>query len=312
MIDKLEFLIALSRERHFGRAAEACGVAQPTLSAGLKQLEDTLGVLLVERGSRFRDLTPDGELVLGFARRIVAETRGMREELLASKRGLQGHLRIGVIPTALPLVHGLTIPYHTRHQGVHFSVHSMTSAEILGALGNLELDAGITYLDNEPLGRVSAVPLYRERYRFVTAARGAYAARDNVTWAEIADLPICLLTSDMQNRRIIEGTLRQKGANPKPILESNSMIVLVSHIRSVGWSSILPEALARDIGNDPDFQALPIVEPDLSHAIGLVVAQREPATPMVAALVMEARRAAPALQAGLSATARAAQGAPTS
>ncbi len=58
MIDKLEFFIALAREQHFGKAAEACGVTQPTLSAGLKQLEDTLGVMLVLRGARFQGLTP--------------------------------------------------------------------------------------------------------------------------------------------------------------------------------------------------------------------------------------------------------------
>ena len=74
MIDKLEFLIVLARERHFGRAAEACGVTQPTLSASLKQLEEQLGVVLVQRGSRFQGLTPEGQRVLEWARRIVGDT----------------------------------------------------------------------------------------------------------------------------------------------------------------------------------------------------------------------------------------------
>ena len=78
MIDKLEFLLALAREKHFGRAAEACGVTQPTLSAGVKQLEEQLGVLLVNRGSRFQGFTPEGERVLEWARRIVGDTRAMR------------------------------------------------------------------------------------------------------------------------------------------------------------------------------------------------------------------------------------------
>ena len=73
MIDKLDFLLSLARERHFGRAAEGCGVTQPTLSAGIKQLEETLGVLLVNRGSRFQSFTPEGERVLDWARRIVGE-----------------------------------------------------------------------------------------------------------------------------------------------------------------------------------------------------------------------------------------------
>ena len=90
MIDKLEFIIALARERHFGRAAEACGVSQPTLSAGIKQLEEILGVLLVQRGSRFQGFTPEGERVLDWARRIVGDTRAMHQEIDALKRGLAG------------------------------------------------------------------------------------------------------------------------------------------------------------------------------------------------------------------------------
>ncbi|TIV96582.1 MAG: LysR family transcriptional regulator, partial [Mesorhizobium sp.] len=78
MIDKLEFFLALAKEEHFGRAAEVCGVTQPTLSAGIKQLEEQLGVMLVLRGSRFQGLTPEGRQVLGWARRIVGDTRTMR------------------------------------------------------------------------------------------------------------------------------------------------------------------------------------------------------------------------------------------
>ena len=78
MIDKLEYLLALARERNFGRAAETCGVTQPTFSAGIKQLEDTLGVMLVQRTSRFLGFTAEGERVLDWARTIVADTRAMR------------------------------------------------------------------------------------------------------------------------------------------------------------------------------------------------------------------------------------------
>ncbi|MDY6859946.1 MAG: LysR family transcriptional regulator, partial [Pseudomonadota bacterium] len=73
MIDKLEMFIALARNRHFGRAAEECGVTQPTLSAAIKQLEEQLGVMLVWRGSRYRGLTPEGARVLEWARQIVGD-----------------------------------------------------------------------------------------------------------------------------------------------------------------------------------------------------------------------------------------------
>ena len=108
MIDKLEMFIALAREAHFGKAAEAVGVTQPTLSAGIKQLEDQLGVMLVWRGSRFRGLTPEGQRTLDWARRIVADSRALRDEMRVAREGLSGNLSIAVIPTALTLVADLT------------------------------------------------------------------------------------------------------------------------------------------------------------------------------------------------------------
>ena len=94
MIDKLEFILALAREKHFGRAAEACGVTQPTLSAGVKQLEEQMGVLLVNRGSRFQGFTPEGQRILEWARRIVGDSRTMRDEMNSLKHGLSGRLRL--------------------------------------------------------------------------------------------------------------------------------------------------------------------------------------------------------------------------
>ena len=160
MIDKLEFLLALAREQHFGRAAEACGVSQPTLSAGIKQLEEQLGVLLVQRGSRFRAFTPEGERTLDWARRIVGDSRALKSEIDALRHGLSGHLKIAAIPTTLAMVAEITTPYRERHPNVRFTILSRTSAEVLTLLENLEVDAGVTYLDNEPLGRVTAVPFY--------------------------------------------------------------------------------------------------------------------------------------------------------
>src|ERR1044071_9188575 len=204
MLDKLEYLLALSNEQHFGRAAEECGVTQPTLSAGIKQLEETLGVMLVQRGSRFQGLTPEGARVLEWARRIVGDARTMREEMRAARHGLAGHIRIAAVPTALAMTPRLTTPFRAKHPGVTFSVLSRTSIEVLSLLGNFDVDAGITYLDNEPLGRVTSVPLYDERYQLITAMGNPYSDRDKVTWAEVSRLPLCLLTPDMQNRRIID------------------------------------------------------------------------------------------------------------
>jgi DNA-binding transcriptional LysR family regulator len=199
-------------------------------------------------------------------------------------------LRIAAIPTALAMVAELTTPYRSRHPDVRFTVFSMTSIQILTALENLEIDAGVTYLDNEPLGRVNTVPLYRERYCLLTSSHAALGNRDSVTWAEVARVPLCLLTPDMQNRRIIESLLRAAGGEPRPMLESNSMIVLFAHVRTGQWASVMPEKLADALGLTETIRAIPIVEPAAVHTIGLVVPQREPMTPLNAALVAEAKR----------------------
>ena len=290
MIDKLEFLIALAREKNFGKAAEQCGVTQPTFSAGIKQLEDTLGVLLVQRTSRFLGFTAEGERVLDWARTIVSDTRAMREEVRTLRQGLSGHLKIAAIPTALAMVSALTTPYRAKHPKVKFTVLSRTSSDVLSMLENLEVDAGLTYIDNEPLGRMRAVPLYLEQYRLLTSADSPLGDRDRVTWAEVGRIPLCLLTPDMQNRRIIDSLLHAAGERPEPTLESNSMIVLFSHVRTGRWASVMPEKLADTLGLTERLRAIPIVEPEAVHQIGLVVPPREPMTPLVSALVAEAVR----------------------
>jgi DNA-binding transcriptional LysR family regulator len=289
MIDKLEMFIALANERHFGRAAEACRVTQPTLSSAIRQLEDQLGVQLVFRGSRFQGLTPEGAQVLDWARRMVGDMRTLKAEMRAVRSGLSGTLRLGVIPTALPMVADLTTPFLERHPNVRVSILSRTSGEILAQIESLELDAGITYLDNEPLGRVAQVPLYAEFYRFLCAPGTPLAVRERVSWAEVAGQPLCLLTSDMQNRRIVNQHLAEAGAAVVPQVESNSTIALIAHVQTGKWASVVPTKLA-GLLLAGGLLAVPIVEPEAEHLVGLVTARRDPLTPMLAALLAEATR----------------------
>jgi DNA-binding transcriptional LysR family regulator len=99
----------------------------------------------------------------------------------------------------------------------------------------------------------------------------------------------------MQNRRIIDGLLRSAGREPSPTLESNSMIVLFAHVRTGKWASIMPAKLAETLGLTDNVRSIPIEEPATTHAVGLVVPYREPMTPLIAALVMEARELASTL-----------------
>jgi DNA-binding transcriptional LysR family regulator len=96
----------------------------------------------------------------------------------------------------------------------------------------------------------------------------------------------------MQNRRIIDSLLRSAGVEPSPTLESNSMIVLFAHVRTGQWASIMPAKLAETLGLTDSVRAIPIIDPAVAHAVGLVVPAREPTTPLITALVTEARQLA--------------------
>ncbi|SON54497.1 Morphology and auto-aggregation control protein [Hartmannibacter diazotrophicus] len=289
MLDKLALLLALARERHFGRAAESAGVTQPTLSSAVKSLEEQFGVLLVERGSRFQGFTPEGERILVWARRLVSDARTMREEVQALKKGLFGHIRLAAVPTALPFLQELVNPIATRHEAVRLTILSMTADHILKSIDNLEIDAGVSYLEESVLARFSGVPLYEERYCLLVAPGSDLADQSSVSWRQAATIPLCLLTPDMQHRRIVERHLREAGANIAPRLESNSLIVLHTHVRTGNWATIMPARFAETVDQPGLLKAIPIVEPTVSHTIGLVTTQREPLPPLVAQLVSEAK-----------------------
>jgi len=294
MLGKLEYLLALAREKNFGRAAESCGVTQPSFSAGIRALEEAMGMPLVNRSSRFQGFTPEGEAMLDWARRITGDVYAMRDDITRLKRGLSGTLRIAAVPTALAMTAELTTPYRAQHPNVRFQVLSCASSDVLERLHNLEIDAGITYLDNEPIGKARIVPLYEERYRLLTSPDAPLGDRDSVTWAEVARIPLCLLTPDMQNRRIIDRLLRNAlpgGSAPEPpTLESNSIVVLVSHVQTGSWACVMPERLADIFGLSARLRAIPINSPEEVHRVGLVVADRDPLSPLTEALVYHATK----------------------
>ena len=185
VLRQLEYLVALARERHFGRAAEACHVSQPTLSAAIRLLEEDLGAPIVERGHRFVGLTPQGRLAVEHAHRILAEAENLRRGLEEIDKGLSGRLRIGAIPTALPIVSQITGPFYARFPAVAITVLSLNSQEIERGIEEFELEAGLTYLDAEPIERVKAKPVCVEEYVFLTPVGGALADRTEVSWRKL-------------------------------------------------------------------------------------------------------------------------------
>ncbi|KAA0574265.1 LysR family transcriptional regulator [Azospirillum sp. Sh1] len=291
MFRKFVYLLALSREKHFGRAAESCHVSQPTLSNAIRQLEEELQVPIVERGQKFEGFTPEGMKVLEYARRIVGERDNLRHELLALAQGVTGHLRVGAIPTALPVVPHVLTPFTTRFPHIRSSIVSLSSREIQRGLDEFELDAAITYLDNEPLNNVRTLPLYTERYHLL-ARRDDLAdelvAQGAVAWEKAAELRLCLLTPDMQNRRIADTAFRMTGRTVQAAMETNSIVTLYTIVRAGTCASIVPGQLLTFVPPHPDIVALPLVDPELSHVVGLAYADRDPPPPLARALAVAA------------------------
>jgi len=285
-IGQLQYLVALAREKHFTRAAKACHVTQPTLSGRLRQLEQELGVPIIERGQRFHGFTPDGERVLKWAHTILDNWSALQQDI-AQRRDttgtLRGHLSVGVIPSALPMAALMAKAIQARHPGVELTILSHSSIEILRHLEEFTIDVGFTYLDNEPVEGMRAEPIYMERYCLLMRADHELAGAASVSWAEAAKQPLCLLTPDMQNRRIIDRAFRAANASPIPRVESNSVINLISNVHLMGMTSVIPEYFLEVLGPMSDIRSIPLVEPLVEHSVGLVAVNRDPVSPLVLA-----------------------------
>ncbi|MDE2578367.1 MAG: LysR family transcriptional regulator [Hyphomicrobiales bacterium] len=279
------YLDALAREKHFRRAAEACNVSQPALSTAVAQLEAELGVPIVKRGRQFIGFTEEGEVVLAHARRILAEQQAMLEGVAEARQGLRGTLRIGAIPAALPLIAHITAPFSKRYPAVRLTILSLTSQDIQRRLENFEIDIGVTYLDNEPLAHVKPKPIFHESYGVLLRADAPAAKRKSMTWSQAAQLKLCLLTPDMQNRRIIDGVFRSVGVAPTPAIETNSIFNLCTHAAIPGVASIVSRQLIEFFGLQTGVVWRPLLEPVVTRTLGLIVADREPTPPLARALI---------------------------
>jgi len=202
-------------------------------------------------------------------------------------------LRIAAIPSAMPLVAKLTVPLQIRHPNVRFTVLGRTSNVLLNMLRQREIEAGVTYLSNEPIGDVSAVPIYREEYLLLTTPGGPFGDADRVTWSQAGEAPLCLLARDMQSRRIVDSILRRIGVEAIPVMETDSVSALMAHVRIGRWASIVPNSALEFAEFTDTLRAIPIVEPEVLHTIGLVVSERFPVQPAITSLIEEARARTP-------------------
>ncbi|QXP89508.1 LysR family transcriptional regulator [Methylococcus capsulatus] len=268
-IRQIHYLLALAKTGHFGRAADACHVSQPALSTAIQHLEEELGVAIVQRGQRFQGFTPEGERLLQWARILARDWDGMRQEAALCGRQLTGALRIGAIPTTLAVTPQFTEPYQAQYPGVAIQLTSLCAEELIRRLDRFELDLGLTYLDNPSLKGFRTLPLYRERHVLLARDPDLPIGAGHLSWAEIGDLPLCLLTPNMHNRHLIDAAFREAGVMPRVVLETDSVFALYAHVRCAGLYSVVPHSLLSLFEMRQEVTAIPL-NPDLCRTIGLI------------------------------------------
>ncbi|MGE0067457.1 MAG: LysR substrate-binding domain-containing protein [Solirubrobacterales bacterium] len=291
LLRQLEYLCALADARHFGRAAESCHVSQPALSVGIRKLESELGLELVRRSRRYDDLTPAGKELVTWARQILATSATFSTEASRLRGDLSGRLRLGVIPTALPVVAEITTPLLVEHPSIDLELRSLSATDVAAQIESFVIDAGVTYLDAQPPSGLRATEIFRERYAFLSA--GTATGEETIAWRELDGARLCLLTPEMQNRRLVDAALDAAGVKTKVRIETDSISGLFSFAHS-GWSSIVSEAWLNVYGVPEGTHARRLVDPDLSYPIGILSSDSDHLPPLSAALL----RTAPLLLTG--------------
>jgi DNA-binding transcriptional LysR family regulator len=288
LLDGMRYLVALEQQRHFGRAAQACGITQPALSNALRALEKELGVAIVRRGRSFEGLTPEGERVLATAHRLLRESELLRSDLHSDAGRPQGSVAIGAVPTAVPIAARFAAKLRARYPGILPIVRSLSSAEIEAGIENLALDLALGYTDRiAPRNtRLRALPQYVEHY-FVLRRAALPAAGEPATalrfgpaisWREAAGLAHCMLTPEMHNRAVVDAAFRAAGVAVQPAIESNSVMSLVLSVLDGDVCAVLPGALVAAARGYGGLEALPLRDPEVHTPIGFMVATAAPPT----------------------------------
>jgi LysR family hydrogen peroxide-inducible transcriptional activator len=192
-LTELKYIVAVARERHFGRAAEACFVSQPTLSVAIKKLEDELGVVLFERGSTEVSLTPSGERIVVQAQRVLDEAARVKELARQGKDPLSGALRVGVIYTIGPyLLPGLVRQLLKDAPQMPLLLNENFTVKLLELLKNGEIDVAILALPLPDSG-VVIQPVYDEQFVVAVPRAHAWAKRRAVAADDLKKETMLLL-----------------------------------------------------------------------------------------------------------------------
>ncbi len=278
----LQMLVSLSRTRNFSRSAMDCNISQPAFSTRIRKLEERLKLPLVRRGNSFQGFTKEGDVVLKWARKLLADEEGMRQEIASLKNDLNGTLSLGVIPTAMPFAARVSAKLREKHPNLSIEIYSESTHQIVRKLNDFSLDAGILYFNNgDP---ETTVKLYEERYVFIAPKSLTVSKEKQITWAEVAQIPLCLLTQNMKNRQLIDRHFLDLGISPSIVTEASDFTAVLAQVAAGNAATIAPESVAQTFLDLKSTKQLDLIRPVLTHSVGLSIKDQSPVLPMIEAL----------------------------
>ena len=280
---KLEYLMALAKESHFARAAAACHVSQPTLSAAIQQLEAELGVTIVKRGQRFQGLTDEGRLVIEAAQRMSAERDRLRQRLKGERDGSGGTLRMGVLGSTIPLLKTLTVPFYDRFPHVNLSVILQSPFDVQQAFEAASSDVAITYLDERLRRHCRTHVLYTEHYDLLIRRGTAFSGQTSVRWEELSSLSLCLLSPGSPIFGKAESEILAKILTKTPHIITNAIWMVIDHVRTGKWASVLPRPVRIMASNDPEMESIPLPNIGKASSVAIAISKREPVSALAEA-----------------------------
>lgn len=280
----MELLVALARVKHFSRAAEECGISQPAFSARIRNLEKTYDTAIVRRGNKFQGFTKDGEVLLKWAHRMLADRASLEQELSGAEGSLGGQLSLGCVPTALFFAAQVAGRLRRKHPDLLIDIRSMSSTAIRAGLQDYSLDAALIYADISLATDLTITPAYEESYLLAAPEDLAPRKSGAITWNEAAELPLALLSKDMRNRALIDRAFSSVGASPKIVMESNSFTASLVQVAEGIAATIVPRGLAEQVIATKNSVLLEMKNPALVHAVGLATNSTAATTQSVEAL----------------------------
>ena len=281
---QFEYLIALEQEGHFGRAAERCHVSHPSLSSALQQLEAELDVPIILRPQRYQGFTPDGERVVSWARRLLADRKNMLEELAIMRRNLNGRIRVGAMPTSSPVLPRINQLFSDLYPSVEVDIQFLGSDKLINELRNFELDVGITYLEGASLKKLNTMVLYEEQLSLMIPESMIPAKQKRISWAQAAELRLGLLSPTMREREVMDEAFQSVGCSPAPKLECNSIFQLAFHVMQGDIATIVPNGFSRANDAFPGTREIELTDPVVSKPVGLIWEKVVPPLPMAQAM----------------------------